>query len=190
VALIEMVRLSAIFSGWRIKPYGWFSARHCGEMLTDECVAMASRNEIFAAAGVEGSSEGADVDRPPVNEFRVHRPGAASAFFVYQAGFVAAGFWTWLVLATLWGGGAVQWEIVAATGAGTATIVCVVLAARYYLQRNAAARHEQVMQTLVDLSWQSFAVSARESPTRELPTETEATTGVIRLPQQAPGRRL
>src|SRR5215831_12934403 len=85
---------------------------------------------------VESSSEGADVDRPPVNEFRVHRPGAVSAFFVYQAGFVAAGFWTWLVLATIRGGGAAHWETVAATGAGTVTMVGVLLGTRYFLQRN------------------------------------------------------
>ena len=113
---------------------------------------------------------------------------------MYQAGLVAAGFWTWLVLATLRGGGAAQWQTVAATGAGTATMVGVVLATRYYLQRSAAARHEQVMQTLVDLSWQSFAVTARESPTHELPTEKlppddEATASVLRLPQEAPRNR-
>jgi len=142
---------------------------------------MASRNEIFAPARVEGSSEGADVDRPPVNEFRVHRPGVVSAFFVYKAGFVAAGFWIWLVLATNRGGPAAQWEAVAATGAGTATMVGVVLATRYYLQRNAAARHEQLMQTLVDLSWQSFAVAARESPTRDLATGNDETASIIPL---------
>jgi hypothetical protein len=153
-------------------------------MLTDGCVVMASRNEIFAAARVEGSSEGADVDRPPVNEFRVHRPGVVSAFFVYKAGLFAAGFWIWLVLATIHGGAAAQWEPVAATGASTTTMVCVVLGARYYLQRNAAARHEQVMQTLVDLSWQSFAVAARESPTRDLAADDDATANIIPLHQE------
>ena len=128
------------------------------------------------------------MDRPPVNEFRVHRPGVVSVFFVYQTGLIAAGFWTWLVLATVRGGAAGQWETVAATGAGTATLVCAVLGTRYYLQRSAAARHEQVMQTLVDLSWQSFAVAARESPTRELGVEdAEATASVI--PQQQEVRR-
>jgi hypothetical protein len=146
---------------------------------------MASRNEIFAAAGVEGSSEGADVDRPPVNEFRVHRPGVVSAFFVYKAGLFAAGFWIWLVLATIHGGTAAQWEPVAATGASTTTMVGVVLGARYYLQRNAAARHEQVMQTLVDLSWQSFAVTARDAPTRDLAAENDATANIIPMHQEA-----
>jgi hypothetical protein len=123
-----------------------------------------------------------------VNEFRVHRPGAVSAFFVYQAGVVAAVFWVWLVLLTVRGGAAAEWETVAATGAGTTTLVGVVLGARFFLQRNAAARHEQVMQTLVDLSWQSFALSTREAPTSPLP-DLEATTGVIRLPQEAPRSR-
>jgi hypothetical protein len=150
---------------------------------------MASRNEIFAAARVEGSSEGADVDRPPVNEFRVHRPGVVSAFFVYKAGLVAAGFWIWLILATLHGGAAAQWETVAATGAGTATMVGVVLGTRYFVQRNAAARHEQVMQTLVDLSWQSFALAARESPTRDLTSDTEATATIIPLHQEVQRNR-
>lgn len=129
------------------------------------------------------------MDRPPVNEFRVHRPGAVSAFFVYKAGFFAAGFWIWLVLATLRGGAAAQWETVAATGAGTTTLVGVVLGARYYLQRNAAARHEQVMQALVDLSWQSFAVGAREAPTRELSSDAEPTANIIPLHQEAQRNR-
>jgi hypothetical protein len=107
---------------------------------------------------------------------------------VYQTGLVASGFWAWLVLATMRGGGAAQWETVAATGAGTATMVGVVLGTRYFLQRSAAARHEQVMQTLVDLSWQSFALSTREAPTKELSSEAEATTGVIRLAQDTPRR--
>jgi hypothetical protein len=150
---------------------------------------MASRTEIFAAARVEGSSEGADVDRPPVNEFRVYRPGAVSVFFVYQAGLAAAAFWTWLLLLTIRGGPAAEWELVAATGAGTATMIGVVLATRYYLQRNAAARHEQLMQTLVDLSWQSFAMAARDSPTREVSSDEEPSTAVIRLAQDGPRNR-
>jgi hypothetical protein len=121
-----------------------------------------------------------------VNEFRVYRPGAVSAFFVYQAGLVAAVFWGWLLLLTVRDGTVAQWEAVAATGAGTATMVTVVLATRYYLQRNAAARHEQVMQTLVDLSWQSFAMAARDSPTREIPSDEETSTAVIRLAQDGP----
>jgi hypothetical protein len=137
------------------------------------------------------------VERPPVNEFRVYRPSAVSAFFAYQVGLVAAGFWAWLVLLTIEGGRAAQWQPVAATGAGTATMVGVVLGIRFALQRNAAARHEQVMQTLVDLSWQSFALSAREvtpreavssdeaGPTRD-PSSDDAAPGVIRLPQEAP----
>jgi uncharacterized membrane protein len=125
------------------------------------------------------------VDRPPVNEFRVHRPGVVSVFFVYQTALVAAGFWIWLVLATAHGGAAARWATVAATGACTTTLAGVLLGTRYYLQRSAAARHEQVMQTLVDLSWQSFAVSAREAPTRELGVEdTEATASIIPLHQE------
>ena len=138
------------------------------------------------------------MDRPPVNEFRVFRPGAVSAFFVGQAGLVAVGCWAWLVLVTIEGGEAVHWQPVAATGAGTATMVGVVLGARFALQRNAAARHEQVMQTLVDLSWQSFALSTRDAPSRDAASKEDATrdlssddatTGVVRLPQEAPRPR-
>jgi hypothetical protein len=63
-------------------------------------------------------------------------------------------------------------------------MVSVVLGARYYLQRNAAARHEQLMQTLVDLSWQSFAVAAPESPTRDLAADNDATANIIPLHQE------
>jgi hypothetical protein len=63
-------------------------------------------------------------------------------------------------------------------------MVGVVLGTRYYLQRNAAARHEQVMQTLVDLSWQSFAVAAQESPTRDIATDNDATANIIPLHQE------
>ena len=138
------------------------------------------------------------MDRPPVNEFRVFRPGAVSAYFVCQAGVVAVGFWAWLVLLTIEGGAAVEWQPVAATGAATATMVGVLLGTRFALQRSAAARHEQLMQTLVDLSWQSFALSARDAPSRDPESKQEATsdlsadestTGVIRLPQEVPRTR-
>jgi RNA-splicing ligase RtcB len=105
------------------------------------------------------------------NEFVVHRPGALSAFFIYKAGFFAGGFWAWLVVLVARGESASAWPLVAATGAATTSVVSVVLGARYVLQRNAAERHEQVMRTLVEMSWQSFSPPVADD------------SGVIRLPE-------
>lgn len=107
------------------------------------------------------------------NEFLVHRPGAVSAFFIYKAGFFAGGFWAWLVVLVARGESANAWPLVAATGAVTTSVVSVVLGARYVLQRNAAERHEQVMRTLVEMSWQSFSPPAADDST------------VIRLSQES-----
>ena len=113
-------------------------------------------------------------DMKTSNEFLVHRPGAVSAFFVYKAGFFAGGFWAWLVVLAARGEPTSAWTLVAATGAATTSVVSVVLGARYVLQRNAAERHEQVMRTLVEMSWQSFS-----------PPATDSESGVIRLPQES-----
>jgi hypothetical protein len=74
----------------------------------------------------------------------VHRPGVISAFFVYKAGLFAAGFWAWLVHLAVFGKPV------------TCTLVAVVLGTRMALQRNAALRHQEIMKTLVEISWDSF----------------------------------
>src|SRR4051794_14631892 len=97
----------------------------------------------------------------PTNENAAHRPGAVSLFFIYKAGLFAACFWGWLAVLAVLGGPATGWHLVAAAGAITTTLVAVILGARHALQRNAAARHEQMMRVLVDMSWHSFADATR-----------------------------
>jgi hypothetical protein len=89
-----------------------------------------------------------------------HRPGAISAFFVYKAGLFAACFWGWLGYLAVRGGTPTGWHLIAAAGAVTTTLVGVVLGARFALQRSAARRHEELMETLVEISWHSFTSGA------------------------------
>lgn len=110
----------------------------------------------------------------PTNENAAHRPGAVSVFFIYKAGLFAVGFWGWLTALALRGEPVSTWHLVAAVGASCTTVVAVLLGVRYALQRNAAARHEQVMRVLVELSWHSFAEAARDASTMER-------DGVLRL---------
>src|SRR5882757_389444 len=90
------------------------------------------------------------------NEHLAFRPGGVSAFFIYKAGFMAAGCWAWLAVLVVGGDSVSRWHLVAAAAAITTTLVAVILGVRHALVRNAAARHEQIMTTLVELSWQSF----------------------------------
>jgi hypothetical protein len=108
----------------------------------------------------------------PTNENAVHRPGVVSLLFVHKAALFAAGFWAWLIVLAVLGGPATAWTAVAAAGAITTTLVAVVLGARFALQRNAAARHEQMMRVLVDMSWHSFAQAARDKSFVDDPRES------------------
>jgi hypothetical protein len=116
-----------------------------------------------------------------------HRPGAISAFFIYKAGFFAAGFWVWLGYLAARGGAATGWHVVAATGATTTTLVGVLLGIRFYQQRNAAVRHQEIMRTLVEISWDSFTPpqgfgDARASGEAPRAGDTrDGDAGVIRL---------
>jgi hypothetical protein len=113
----------------------------------------------------------------------MHRPGAVSAFFVYKAGLFAACFWGWLGFLTVRGGAVTGWHILAATGAVTTTLVGAVLGARFALQRSAAARHAEIMESLVDISWHSFASGGepRTSQDARPAGEQREDAGVIRL---------
>jgi high-affinity nickel permease len=93
------------------------------------------------------------------NEHRAHRPSGVSSFFVYQATFMAIAFWVWLVVLAVRVGPVSGWHLAAAAGAITTTMVGVALGVRHAAQANAAARHEQIMRTLVELSWQPFTVA-------------------------------
>ena len=119
----------------------------------------------------------------PTNENAAHRPGAISIFFIYKAGLFAAGFWGWLATLALIGSPVSAWHLIAAAGAICTTLVAVLLGVRHALQRNAAARHEQVMRVLVELSWHSFAEAARDLSARE--ASTMEPDGVIRLAPDA-----
>jgi hypothetical protein len=114
------------------------------------------------------------------NEHLAYRPGGVSAFFIYKAGFMAVGFWAWLAVLAVRGGAVSGWHLVAAAGAITTTLVGLVLGVRHALVRNAASRHEQVMRTLVELSWQNFATPAVAAPS---PPDSDA--DVIRLPHES-----
>jgi hypothetical protein len=118
------------------------------------------------------------------NENLAFRPGGVSAFFIYKAGFMAAGFWAWLAVLVVRGDSVSRWHLVAAAAAITTTLVAVVLGVRHALVRNAAARHEQVMHTLVELSWQSFGTPpVATAPVAAPPADSDA--GVIRLTHES-----
>jgi hypothetical protein len=134
----------------------------------------------------------------PTNEYLVHRPGAVSAFFVYKAFFFAAVAWAAFVALAAHDDRVTAWLVLAAASAVTFSLVGLALWIRHTGQLNSAARHEQIMKTLVDLSWQSFTGdlpgrNAPDQPTRDLPRErsgprepapareAEGDTGVIHL---------
>jgi hypothetical protein len=112
------------------------------------------------------------------NEHLAYRPGGISAFFVYKAGFMAASFWAWLAVLAGQAGTISAWHLVAATGAITTTLVAVILGVRHALAKNAASRHEQIMHTLVELSWQDFGTPVAAASAGETDAE------VIRLPHE------
>jgi hypothetical protein len=126
------------------------------------------------------------------SEHRVHRPGGVSSFFVYKAGFMATACWIWFAVLVIRDESVSRWLIVAATGAITTTLIGVILGARHALARGSAARHEQVMHTLVELSWQAFTPMALPAPTAgpaatSIPTDSDA--DIIRLPHEPRPRR-
>jgi hypothetical protein len=141
------------------------------------------------------------MDTKPTNEYLVHRPGAVSAFFVYKAFFFAACAWTAFVVLAARDDRVTAWLVLAAASAVNFSLVGLALWIRHTGQRNSAARHEQIMKTLVDLSWQSFASdltdpdTTHDQPTRDLSRDTRPAhdpgtdRSVIRLTQESRQRR-
>jgi hypothetical protein len=123
----------------------------------------------------------ADMARPT----SIHRPGAISTFFVYKAGLFAACFWGWLAYLAIRGDAITGWHFVATTGAVTTTLVAVMLGVRFALQRNAAIRHEELMENLVELSWHAFTSGGepRQEEARPIAEPRDGDAGVIRLSQ-------
>ena len=125
------------------------------------------------------------MDVGPPHAASGYRPGAVSTFFVYKAGLFALGFWGWLGHLAFTHPPLSGWHIVAATGAATTTFVGVILGVRIALARSAASRHEQLMRSLVEISWYSFAHAPAD---RDAARDTEGVDGdasVIRLSQEA-----
>ena len=114
------------------------------------------------------------------NEHLAYRPGGVSAFFVYKAGLMAAAFWVWLTVLAVRTSDVSGWHLVAAAGAITTTLVGVILGVRHATMRSAASRHEQIMHTLVELSWQSFA-----TPPSAAASSTDGDADVIRLAHES-----
>ena len=112
-----------------------------------------------------------------------HRPGTISAFFVYKAGLFAVGFWGWLGVLAVRGAALTGWHIVAAAGAVATTLVGVTLGVRFAMQRDAAARHAEIMESLVDISWHAFTAGGepRTSQDDGANGEQRGDAGVIRL---------
>ncbi|MGE5156104.1 MAG: hypothetical protein ACM3JP_01235 [Betaproteobacteria bacterium] len=98
----------------------------------------------------------------PTTDTRIHRPGVVSAFFVYQSGLYAGGFWAWLVVLAVRGGPVTGWHILATAGAVSATLVTALLGARLAQDRAAADRYEALMRAVVELSWETFTSAARD----------------------------
>ena len=111
-----------------------------------------------------------------------HRPGAISAFFIYKAGLFAACFWTWLGVLAFREVPVTGWHVVAATGAGTSSVIGVVLGIRFALQRDASERHQEIMRTLVEITWHTFAATP-PSHDRDSHEGHEGEADVIRLAQ-------
>ncbi|MET8230855.1 hypothetical protein ABZS77_09290 [Micromonospora sp. NPDC005298] len=104
---------------------------------------------------------------------RPYQPGAVSLFFVATTGVFAAGFWSWLLVLVLRSYAATGVEVLAATGAVTASLVGVVLGVRLALQRNASVRHAEMKRLLVDISWNAFvAVGNAEGVGKVVPFPT------------------
>lgn len=111
-----------------------------------------------------------------------YRPGAVSTFFVYKAGLFALCFWGWLGYLAITADTVTGWHIVAATGAVTTTLVGLILGVRMALAHNAADRHEQLMRTLVEISWYSFAQSPPPVDSDEAsPGPSDGDASVFRL---------
>ncbi|MFB9237262.1 hypothetical protein ACFFWC_17150 [Plantactinospora siamensis] len=73
-----------------------------------------------------------------------------------------AGFWTWLIILMVRGGATSGLHFFVASGAIATSLACVVLCARYALQRSAAVRHADLKRLLVDISWNAFAAAGSE----------------------------
>jgi len=116
-----------------------------------------------------------------------HRPGAMSLFFIYHAGVFALGFWTWFAVLALTADHVGPWLIVAGAGAATATLVGVALGLRYEMQRSAALRHEEIMRTLVEISWYGFASSVRTGAGNSPSNDAHPAVGRISAPRQGGG---
>lgn len=118
-----------------------------------------------------------------------HRPGAISVFFVYKAGLFALCFWGWLGYLAIIGGPVTGWHIVAATGAISTMLAGVCLGIRLALQRNAATRHQEVMKTLVEISWDSFSAPDGQPGPPEHRLNGEAREGDAGVIQFSPDLR-
>jgi hypothetical protein len=129
----------------------------------------------------------------PSLDARLHRRGLTSAFLAYQAGLFALGFWVWLLVLVLRGLPVSGWHVLAATGATTATLTAVVLAARYTNDRAAADRHDVAMRAVVELSWETFTAALRSGPDRQPPgsirSDSEHGADVIALSHESRPRR-
>lgn len=98
-----------------------------------------------------------------------HRPGAFSLFLVIKSAVFATAFWTWLVLLAVDGGEASARHVLAATGAGTTTVVAALLAVRMAVQRDTAERHADLRRLLVDISWNAFAAAGNAGHPVDVP---------------------
>jgi hypothetical protein len=124
---------------------------------------------------------------PPL-DVRFPRAGAISAFFVYQSGLYAAGFWAWLVVLALRGGPITGWHILAAAGAISSTMVTVLLGARVAQDRASANRYDALMRAVVELSWETFTSAIRDRAGG--PDQAgEQTAEIIPLPQDTRPRQ-
>jgi hypothetical protein len=126
---------------------------HGGRTLAESDIT--ARPSAFLKGG------GVMAGNPPIDA-RIHRPGVVSAFFVYQSGLYAGGFWVWLVVLAVRGGPITGWHILAAAGAVSATLVTVLLGARLAQDRAAADRYDALMRAVVELSWETFTSAARD----------------------------
>jgi hypothetical protein len=121
-----------------------------------------------------------------MNDWERHRPGPLSTFFMYKAAVFAAGFWAWLTVLVVRGGPIGGWLAFAATAAVGTTAAALALGILYALQRDAAARHEEIMRTLVELSWDSFGRTAGLGRAQlEQDASPDGDADVIRLPQES-----
>lgn len=97
------------------------------------------------------------------------RHGGFRLFLLVKAAVFATACWTWLIIIALNGGAVSAWHVLVGAGAGTTTVVAVLLAVREAVQRDVAERHADLRRLLVDISWNAFTAAGNAGNCGDVP---------------------